>query len=29
VLVEVERWDAPLPEITVATPPHIEQRDGL
>jgi len=29
VLVEIERWNAPVPEITVSRPPPLEQRDGL
>jgi biotin/methionine sulfoxide reductase len=29
VLIEIERWDAPLPEIKVSAPPLIEQRDGV
>jgi biotin/methionine sulfoxide reductase len=27
VLVEIERWNAPVPEITVSRPPPLEQRD--
>ena len=29
VLVEVERWTAPLPEIKVSIPPPIEPRNGM
>lgn len=29
VLVEIERWDGPVPEIKVHTPPPMEQRDGI
>jgi biotin/methionine sulfoxide reductase len=29
VLVEIERWNASVPEITAYTPPPMEQRDGI
>jgi biotin/methionine sulfoxide reductase len=29
VLVQIERWNAPLPEIKVSAPPPIETRSGL
>jgi len=29
VLVEIERWTAPVPKITVTTPPLVDQRDEI